>query len=220
MARQQNLVTGNIVGEGAGGEIFSSQGQPTLSSNGPEPGIPSTPNAQLNGVVVIGASQNTIGATSTFPAARATRSAATSRSACTSAAAISRATSTRSRSNNAVSGNTIRSDGIYGVLLYDAPNNPVRPFTSLSRMLVTNRFGGQEINFRNYQAGFDAGTSLPTKGTSPSITPRSVHGRASAEGGCMSEPTASLETARDRVADVLHRARPRVPALFESKAKR
>ena len=75
---------------------------------------------------------------------QATRSAATSRSACTSPAAISRARSTRSRSITAVSGNTIQSDGIYGVLLYDAPNNPVRPFTSLNRMLVKNQFGGQD----------------------------------------------------------------------------
>ena len=62
---------------------------------------------------------------------------------------------------NTVSGNVIRTDSIYGVLLYDAPNNAVRPFTSPSKTLSKNTFGGEETSFRNFQASFDAGTSLP-----------------------------------------------------------
>ncbi len=58
---QQNLVTGNMIGEGIGGQIFSSKGRSVLSSNGPEAGIPIFADAQLNGVVVLGASNNTIG---------------------------------------------------------------------------------------------------------------------------------------------------------------
>ncbi len=118
--------------------------------------------------------------------------------------------------NNSVSGNTIRSDGIYGVLLYDAPNNPVRPFTSPSRFLVKNRIGAQEISFRNFQAGFDAGTSIPTRGLKlkhhAKLT-HVVHHQVARHVKVEALHHASA-------AHVVHRARPRVPALFETKAKR
>jgi hypothetical protein len=117
-----------------------------------------------------------------------------------------------------VSGNTIQADGIYGVLLYDSPNNPVRPFTSLNRMFATNRFGSVDIDFRNYQAGFDGGTSLPVKGPKPKHPAKSakvVHRPKPHD----VHPAASSKT-HVSVSRALHRARPRVPALFESKAKR
>ena len=53
---QRNLVAGNTIGEGITGQIFSAAGEPVLSSNGPEPGIPVFTHAQLNGVVVLGTS--------------------------------------------------------------------------------------------------------------------------------------------------------------------
>src|SRR5262249_46191635 len=58
-----NQVTGNIVGTGIDGTRFppKNPNKKDLSSGGPEPGIPVFSLAQLNGVVIIGASRNTIG---------------------------------------------------------------------------------------------------------------------------------------------------------------
>ena len=119
--------------------------------------------------------------------------------------------------NNIVSGNTIRSDGIYGVLLYNAPNNPVRPFTSLGRFLFKNKFGGQKTSFRNYQAGFDAGTSLPTRGAKVGHHAKAAHVVHVAR--TRHEKAAEAAKPHGSESQPLHRARPRVPALLESKAK-
>jgi hypothetical protein len=64
--------------------------------------------------------------------------------------------------NNVVSGNTIQSDGIYGVLFYDAPKNKDRPFTGANPMLFKNLSGAEKIAFSNFESSFDAGTFLPT----------------------------------------------------------
>ena len=207
---QKNLVAGNKIGEGINGEIFSSKGQPTLSSNGPEPGIPVYANAQLNGVVVLGASKNTIGVDK--------RIAGSAGNTISGNVQVGVYITSRDFNgmvysvpiNNSVSGNTIRSDGIYGVLLYNAPNNPVRPFTSSSRFLVKNKFGGQEISFRNYQAGFDAGTSSSSQeDRRRSITPRRP--RSCIGPARMSDHVKSRQNAKhsSSAAHVLHRARPR-----------
>ena len=75
----------------------------------PSRGSPCIANAQLNGVVVLGASNNTDRrGQGRRPAARATRSAATSRSACTSPAATSTACIFSVPVDNAVSGNIIQ----------------------------------------------------------------------------------------------------------------
>jgi Right handed beta helix region len=215
---QRNIVMGNTIGEGAGGQIFSPRGEPILTSNGTESGIHVYADAQLNGVVVIGASSNTIGYEKSI--------AGSAGNAVSGNVQVGVYISRRDFMgnaysvpvNNAVSGNTVRSDGIYGILLYDAPNNPVRPFTSLNRKLATNKFGGQEIDFRDYQAGFDAGTSLPPKGSTVKHRTKAVH--------VVHRPAAkhveATATSKQHVSEsrVLHRARPRVPALFESRAKR
>ena len=204
---QQNLVAGNNIGEGVNGQIFSSKGQPVLSSNGPEPGIPVYANAQLNGVVVLGASNNTVGADK-----RMTGSAGNTISGNVQVGVYITSRDFEGKVysvpiNNSVSGNTIRSDGIYGVLLYNAPNNPVRPFTSPSRFLVKNKFGGQKTSFRNYQAAFDAGTSLPTKKVKAKHHAKVVHvvHRPKAEHVEVDENAKHHASA----AHVLHRARPR-----------
>ncbi len=68
---------------------------------------------------------------------------------------------------NAVSGNTVRSNGDYGVLLYDAPNNPVPPFDNHNKALVGNKYKANRTNFRNFQGAFDRGTSVPTRSSRP-----------------------------------------------------
>ncbi len=91
-----NLVAGNTIGLDRNGAVFSTRGSIELSSNGPEPGILVESGNQLNGVVILGASQNTVGVDKAMAQARPTPSAATSGLACTSPAATTTASSTRS----------------------------------------------------------------------------------------------------------------------------
>jgi hypothetical protein len=214
---QQNLVAGNNIGEGINGEIFSSRGRSVLSSNGPEPGIPVFADAQLNGVVLLGASGNTVGLDTRIPGSGGNT---ISGNVQVGAYITSRDFEGKVYTvpiNDSVSGNIIRSNGIYGVLLYDAPNNPVRPFTSPSRFLAKNTFGGQKTSFRNYQAAFDAGTSLRTrelKSKHPAKAAHVVHPAKVEHGEVRANSTHHASPAQ-----VVHRARPRIPALFESRAK-
>jgi parallel beta-helix repeat protein len=159
---QHNLVAGNRIGESETGRIFSSKGEKVLDSNGSESGIQVFADAQNNGVVVIGASQNTIGQVK-----QVSGSAPNTISGNVQVGVYITRRDFQGKVysipvNNAVSDNTIQSNGIYGVLFYDAPNNKDRPFTGASPKLFKNRSGGNQIAFRNYQASFDAGTSLPT----------------------------------------------------------
>ncbi len=213
---QRNIVAGNTIGEGITGQIFSAAGKP-VSSNGPEPGIPVFTHAQLNGVVVLGASNNTIGedkriagsAGNTIVGNHQVGVYITSRDFNGKAYPVP--------INNSASGNTIQSNGIYGVLLYDAPNNPVKPFSSSSRFLVKNRFGGQKTSFRNYQASFDAGTSLPVRGVKATKHHTKVVHVLNRRGARPAESTADHHA---HAAHVSHPVRPRVPALLDPKAER
>src|SRR5262249_22087410 len=184
-----NVIAGNIVGTGVGGQSFPSKGRTIVSSNGLVKGIPVFAGAQLNGVVIIGASQNTIGAD--------TRIAGSAPNTISGNIQVGVYITRRDfegnvypvPTGNVVSGNTLQSDGLYGVLLFNAPRNLVRPFTASSPFLVPNRIGGGMIGFRNFLSAFDAGISLPTR---------------------------RLRVARHgKAAHALLRARPRVPALFE-----
>jgi len=105
--------------------------------------------------------------------------------------------------NNVVSGNTIQRDGLYGVLLYNAPTNAIRPFTSQSRNLFKNRFGGNKINFRNFLSGFDIRTRLTRKGST---------GKSRAQ---VHHAGAHLAHAQARLMGSIP-VRPRVPALFST----
>jgi parallel beta-helix repeat protein len=163
-----NLVAGNTIGLGKNGAVFSSRGSMILHSISPQAGIPVYSDAQLNGVVILGASQNIVGlekglghsAANTIGGNVQVGVYITSRDYFAAQYSVP--------VGNAVSGNVIRSNGIYGVLLYDAPNNSVPPFNSRSRALIKNRFGHEKMGFRNYQGSLDAGTSLPTtSGRSP-----------------------------------------------------
>ena len=191
---QQNLVAANKVGEGINGEIFSAVGQPTLSSNGSEPGIPVHANAQHSGVVVLGASQNTIGVDARIPGSAGNTISGNVQVGAYITSRDFYGTVFADPINNSVSGNIIRSDGLYGVLFYDAPDNQVRPFTSASQFLVSNQLGAQDVNFRNFQTGAVAGASSSSQGSKTKLHPKAPK--------------------------VLHQARPRMSAHLKSKAKR
>jgi hypothetical protein len=158
-----NLVSGNTIGEGTGGQMFTKGGRSTISSNGPEPGISVYTDAQLNGVVILGASDNTIGTSKNVPGIRPNIISGNLQVGVYVTKSDYNGLAYSVPVSNAVSGNTIRSDGLYGVLLYNAPNNLVPPFNSGSRKLVQNRYGREKTSFRNYVSSFDSGTSLPTK---------------------------------------------------------
>ncbi len=196
-----NLVSGNIIGEAIDGAIFSNRASSRLSSNGPEPGIPVYSLAQLHGVVILGAAGNTIGRSKKIPGSAP--------NAISGNLEVGVYISSRDYDGviypvptaNAVSGNIIRSNGLYGVLLYNAPNNSVPPFNSRSRALMKNQYGADPTNFRNYQGNFDGSTSLPTHSFRPRHRARAT----------------TIEHRRQRVAKATVAVRPRVPSLFEAK---
>src|SRR5204862_3345692 len=103
--------------------------------------------------------------------------------------------------NTVVSANTIQDDGFYGILLYNAPNNVARPFTSQNRNLVKNTFGHNKINFRNFLSGFDIRTRLNT-------------GSKSKSRGQVQHATAHVVHTHG-VPKTSVPVRPRVPTLFD-----
>src|SRR5262249_35161714 len=132
-----------------------------LSSGGPEPGIPVFSLAQLNGVVIIGASRNTIGQSKKIAgsAANTINGNVEVGVYVTNRDFDGRVFSTPV--GNVVSGNQVRDDGLFGILLFNAPNNSIRPFTSQSRALIRNTIRGNRVPFRNFVGAFDSSTSLP-----------------------------------------------------------
>ena len=191
-----NLVTGNTIGEGLSGQIFSSKGAAKFISTSPESGITVYGGAQLNGVVVLGASQNFIGVDRTFGSV----ANAISGNVQVGVYITSRDYNGLTYSvpaGNAVSGNTIRSNGNYGVLLYDAPFNPVPPYDSHTKALVANKYKRNPTSFRNYQGPFSRG-SVPKKSSKSSGHAKAIERHAS-------------------IPKHLISVRPRMPALFERK---
>ena len=163
--------------------------------------------AQLNGVVVLGASGNTIGAT----------------------------TSTRGQGNyiagniqvgvyvtsrdfhnhifpqpvgNATSGNTFNHNPIYGVLFYNAPNNFAPRFEGRGGGLINNTFIHTKTPFRNFMGSFDIKTKT--------VTGKSKKPQAAL---LKSPKPASKPQTTNHKAIVEKLVRPRVPALFESGSK-
>ncbi len=149
-----NVVFSNVIGTDIVGRRFPTPKTATLMSSNPLAGVRVFMQSQSNGVVIIGASGNTIGQANNITGNVQVGVYISSRDA--------GGNSYPRPVNNMVSGNTIQRDGLYGILLYVAPNNAVRPFTSQSRKLVKNTFGGNLINFRNFLRGFDISTQLLT----------------------------------------------------------
>jgi hypothetical protein len=214
-AARSNVVAGNIIGTGVGGQRFSSKGQIVSSSNGLKRRISVFAAAQINGVVIIGGSQNTIGVD--------TRNAGSAPNTISGNLQVGVYITDRDDQGhvysaprgNVISGNTLRFNGIFDVLLYNSPNNLIRPYTTSSRFLAPNRSGAQPISFRTFLGSFEAGTSLPTSGLKRLHRTRATHvlhrQRARQdEVGAGSNHHASA-------AHALHPTRPRVPALFEGR---
>ncbi len=197
----QNVVSGNRIGTNAAGAaafIPSPHLQPLVTS-GVEPGISVYPGAQLNGIVILGASNNLIGWTT---------NAGIAPNNISGNAQVGVYITSRDYSNllypvpagNVVSGNAIVRDGIYGVLFYNAPNNTTPRFTGRGPTLRPNRFAGSPTPFRNYISSFDGGATLPSPGR------RSAHTRGA--------------HARQVSHAVIDTRKPRVPTLFEHRPKR
>ncbi len=192
----QNVVAGNVIGANVAGAPVFTKGtsQPTLVSAGLEPGIGIYANAQLNGVVILGASNNVVGQTTTV---------GTSPNLIAGNVQVGVYISNRDFQNSAyptpvgnlISGNAIISDGLYGVLLYNSPNNPAPPYGGQSPTLKVNDFHGSRTPFRNYIAAFDGGAR-----------PRTLASRHVARSKSTGPAT--------RIATARH-PRPRVAALFE-----
>jgi len=198
-----NLVAGNTIGTSIDGRLFPTLTKnPDLVSSNPQSGIPVFTHAQLNGVVILGASQNTVGLIQNVSGSQANVINGNIQVGVYITSRDFAGLTYPTPVNNAVSGNTIQNDGIYGVLLYDAPNNAIRPFTSQNRNLINNKFGGDKINFRNYRSGFDIPTRLQTTGPKAKSTKPAHH--------------ATAQVAHPKVVQKSSvRVRPRVPALFE-----
>jgi hypothetical protein len=193
-----NLITGNTIGEGVNLQVFRKRGTATISSNAPEPGIPVYPGAQLNGVVVLGASQNTIGLNKKIAGSKANAISGNVQVGVYITSRDYNGLTYTVPAGNAVSGNTVRSNGNYGVLLYNAPNNPVPPFDNRNKALVGNKYKANPTNFRNFQGAFDRGTSLSTRSSKPKKHTKAIQAR----------PLSNTRPIS---------VRPRVPALFETK---
>ncbi len=192
----QNVVAGNVIGANVAGAPVFTKGtsQPTLVSAGIEPGIGIYADAQLNGVVILGASNNVVGQTTTV---------GTSPNLIAGNVQVGVYISNRDFQNsvyptpvgNLISGNAIVSDGLYGVLLYNSPNNPAPPYGGQSPALKVNFFHGSRTPFRNYIAAFDGGARLRTPGS-----------------GHVARSKPAVSGTRLAIA---RQARPRVAALFE-----
>ncbi len=203
-----NLVAGNTIGLGKYGGMFRTlTKKPDLISISPEMGVPVFTHAQLNGVVILGASSNTVGVSTNVTGSQANTIGGNVQVGVYITSRDFAGLNYPTAVNNVVSGNTIQRDGIYGVLFYDAPNNTIKPFTSQNRKLIKNKFSGNSINFRNFLMGFDIHTHLLTNGSKPKAPPQVHHATER-----VAHPQAAHKAA---VA-----ARPRVPLLFERKLTR
>ena len=184
-----------------------------MTTNGNEPGIPTDADAQLNGVVIIGASGSTVGYQKNVPGSAGYASSGHVQVGVYITSRDFQGDRYPAPTSDAISGNAMSASGIYGVSLYDAPDNPVRPFTSASHVLVQNRFRGRKVNFRDYAPAFDAGTWLPTKGSTTkhrSKVVRGVLGQEAYHGDAVTRSKPHVTAAL-----VLLRARPRVPAIWK-----
>ena len=186
-----NSISSNLIGGNAQGQV-SFRGTSSTTSFVSPSGLLVYYGLQEEGVVVIGASNNQIGSTggnqlvgnidtgvyivnrdsagNTYPAPK----------------------------NNKVQNNSIRTNGIYGVLLYNAPNNPVST-TGGTR----NVFSGNPVNIRNFTGAVDSQKLLPPP-SSTLLPPSSSQKSASS-----SQPKKPVAAKH-----LIVPSRPRVPALL------
>jgi streptogramin lyase len=193
----RNRVIGNRIGTDINSKLaFQSTSFGTATTSD---GITVYRNAQLNGVVVLGASSNTIGATTSTPG-----------QGNYIAGNIQVGVYITSRDfhnqvypqpvGNWITGNTFNHNPIYGILFYDATNNLAPRFVGRGGGLVNNSFIKTRTPFRNYVNSFDIKTKLvpsQAKKSHPSAHKTKRH------------PTKPRSLVEKQV-------RLRVPALFEA----
>lgn len=214
-----NSISSNIIGGNASGQASFISTSSTVSFVTPS-GITVSYGLQEHGVVVIGASNNTIGSgggnqivgnidTGVYLANR-------DFAGNVYAAPV----------NDAVENNSIRTNGIYGVLLYNSPNNPV-PTTGSTR----NVFSGDPITIEYYISAVNSqsplpppkSTLLPTAPTSSGTSSSSPTGSGSTTTTSTGSKTHGKKPVRTKHPAAPKKsatpARPRVPALFSAGAQ-
>ena len=196
-----NLIAGNTIGLAVNGGIFSNRASTMLRSHTPEAGIPVFSDAQLNGVVILGASGNTIGLNKKIHGSAPNVISGNVEVGVYITSRDYNGVGYQVPTGNAVSGNILKFNEIYGVLLYNAPSNQVPPFNSRNRALVKNRYFKNKISFRNYQGSFDGSTTLSTRSSRPKHKVRAT----------------AIESPHHRVVKATVAVRPRVPSLFEAR---
>jgi len=158
-----NLSSAN--GIGGIGIIANSQTFVTVNSNVVGPGVDGgIPGAQPNGVVIIGASNNFIGAPGAGNLIRGNTSVGVYISK-QDFNGVTYATPV----NNSVRANTVSSNKVYGILLYNAPSNNAPPLTGNGRRREVRRLRpgssanlviDNGINFLNFIARLNRNNSL------------------------------------------------------------
>src|SRR5262249_15277806 len=163
-----NVISGNIIGTDVNrNPRYSTRGQKPIRSLKTDdflPGFTVIPGAPLNGILILGASQNTVGARR-VKGKQVGLSNRIQGNLDTGVYITSRDINGNTYPvpvNNQITGNDILRNGTYGILLYDAPNNPIRSITSENRQLIANKFVGNRTPFRNYESSVDSGARLST----------------------------------------------------------
>jgi parallel beta-helix repeat protein len=144
-----NSISSNLIGGNAQGQA-SFRGTSSTKSFVSPSGILVYYGLQEQGVVVVGASNNQIGSTGGNQLVGNIE---------TGVYIVNRDFAGNRYSaptNNKVQNNSIQTNGIYGVLLYNSPNNPVDT-TSATR----NLFSGNPVNIRNFIGAVDSQKLLP-----------------------------------------------------------
>ncbi len=186
-----NSVSSNLIGSNAQGQASFRKTSSTTSFISPTTGILVFYGLQEQGVVVIGASNNQIGSTG------GNQLVGNVETGIFIANLDSAGTRYPAPVHTKIQNNSIRSNGIYGVLLYNSPNNPIS-----TKGATRNLFSGNPVKIRDFRSAVDS--------KKPQPPPRSKHLKLpSGPSRTSSHPK---HQAKGKHLVVSHRHR--VPALF------
>jgi hypothetical protein len=196
---QGNTVAGNTIGPDANGNPSFTSPTTTSQPYTTPDGVPVNVGYQQHGVVVVGSSNNTIGAKSRNAGNLLKGNIYTG-------VFISRRDFAGNiyavPVGNQVLSNTIDTNGIYGAFRFDARNNNVA-----QRGASRNTFRNNPINVADYITGFNSQSPIPAPG-SKLLPPRNPKLKGGAKRALV-HPKAAVPV----------RARPTLPSLFGRRAK-